>query len=274
MTALPCPAVIAGRCAHVAVFVRARYGLRGTWALHRHALGLDLLRAPVNVALSPLFLILRLLAAGMGIVGLRRAGRWLAARHIFLTSDLARRIGRDLSDLVIRMDADGTAPRARPDRIASAIRAHVETRNAVAEITTSLIVLAAGLIWFHSPTPGVISLAGPVAEMRAQAAAIDGFLLGQGMGRMWYGMFPVALSPGRIIATGIVLAVLGSLVTTFAGLIADPVQRATGIHRRRLMRMLARLDHPDAEDRLEREHLLARVGDLSDAALGLWRGLR
>ena len=57
----------------VARFVRARYGLSGTLALHRHALGLDLLRAPVNVALSPLFLLARL-----GAPVLRRVGRWAA----------------------------------------------------------------------------------------------------------------------------------------------------------------------------------------------------
>ncbi len=34
------------REAEVRRFVRARYGLRGSLALHRHALGWDLLRAP------------------------------------------------------------------------------------------------------------------------------------------------------------------------------------------------------------------------------------
>ena len=70
-----------------------------------------------------------------------------------------------------------------------------------------------------------------------------------------------------------VLAVLASLATTFAGLIADPVQLALGTHRRRLMRMLARLDRADAQPSagLAREHVLARLGDVFDAAISVLR---
>ena len=73
---------------------------------------------------------------------------------------------------------------------------------------------------------------------------------------------------------GVVLAVAASLVTTFAGLIADPVQLWTGVHRRRLMRMLARLDRQQGPAGIEREHVLARLGDLGDIASSIWRGLR
>ena len=76
------------------------------------------------------------------------------------------------------------------------------------------------------------------------------------------------------IVAGVVLAVAASLVTTFAGLIADPVQLWTGVHRRRLMRMLARLDRQQAPAGIEREHVLARLGDLGDIASSIWRGLR
>ena len=77
-----------------------------------------------------------------------------------------------------------------------------------------------------------------------------------------------------MILTGIVLAVAGSLVTTFAGLVADPVQVWTGTHRRRILRLLDRLDRAEDAPGIEREHLLARAGDLSDAVLMLWRNLR
>ena len=58
-------------------FVRARFGPRGTLALHRHALGLDLLRAPVNVTLSPLFLLSRLAAPVLRRLRMARAADWL-----------------------------------------------------------------------------------------------------------------------------------------------------------------------------------------------------
>lgn len=265
---------MARRRAAVSRFVRDRYGPRGTWRLHRAALGLDLLRAPLNVMLSPVFLLTRLLAWLLSRLGARRAGAWLAARRIFLPSDMGRVIEADLIRLITDLDAQGIGPGAPPAAVRREAAALAETRNAVSEIATSLIVLAFGWALFNRATPGVISLAGPLAELRAHATAVNDFLLGDKLGRAWYWAFPVELSPWAVVLTGIALAVAGSLVTTFAGLVADPVQAWTGIHRRRILRLLARLDAARPGGGIGAEHILARAGDLSDAALLVWRNLR
>lgn len=261
----------------VARFVRARYGPAGTLRLHRRALGLDLLRAPVNVLLSPVFLLSRLGAWLLGRLGARRAADWLSGRRVFLQSDLGRLLQADLTAFLQALAAQGLAPATPPERLAGIIADHTETRGAVAEITTSLLVLILGGLAFGAPMMGVFSLAGPVAEARARSRAIEDFALGRGLGRLWNGLFPAEPTAAQVVATGVILAILASLVTTFAGLLADPVQVATGIHRRRLMRLLARLDR-EAEGTsgggLAREHLLARGGDLADAAMTLWRSLR
>lgn len=272
--AAPSDAQLTGRRAVVTRFVRDRYGLRGTLRLHRAALGLDLLRAPVNVMLAPVFLLTRLLAAVLSRVGAVRAAAWLRARRVFLASDMARVIEADLLRLVARLDAQTVGPAAPADAVRHEAATLSETRNAVSEITTSLIVLIGGYLLFHRPTPGVISLAGPLAEARKHSTAVQDFLLGSGAGRVWYWAFPVELSPWEVLLTGVALAVMGSLITTFAGLLADPLQVVTGTHRRRLMRMLARLDHATPGSGVEREHILARLGDLSDMVLVLWRSLR
>ncbi|HRO14850.1 MAG TPA: hypothetical protein PLL33_07380 [Paracoccus sp. (in: a-proteobacteria)] len=262
------------RDAEIRRFVRARYGLKGTLGLHRAALPWDVLRAPVNVMLSPVFLLVRLGAGLADLCRLPRLGRWLAGRRIFLASDLSRRLEADLKGFLADLDRKGLSPDASEEEIDAAISSHAETRNAVAEITTSLIVVLAGLLLFHRATPGVLSLAGPVAHLRAQAQAIEDFALGSGIGRMWYGAFPAELSTAELLFTGLLLTGAASLVTTFAGLLADPVQLWTGIHCRRLSRMLDRLDRRHAPPALEREHLLARAGDLGDIAAWLWRSWR
>ena len=111
--------------------------------------------------------------------------------------------------------------------------------------------------------------------MRAQAAAVDSFSLGERLDRLYYGVWPVQQSPWEVAATAAVLALIGSVVTTFAGLIADPVQLWTGMHKRRLMRLVRQLEsgHGSGPE-LEGEHLMARAGDLSDLALSLWRAIR
>lgn len=255
-------------------FVKTRFGPLGTLRLHRSALGFDLLRAPVNVALSPVFLLTRLGAWLTGMVGLAGVSAWLSSRRVFLPSDLARVLHQDLMTFLTAMQAQGLAPQISPDDLRRVVSDYTETRNAVAEITTSLIVLMVGLMMFGTTTPGVISLAGPVAEMRAQSRAIEDFALGSDLGEVWNGMFPTEPSGLQVLLTGVVLAAAASVVTTFAGLLADPIQMWTGAHRRRLMRLLGRLDRKALGGGLAREHVLARGGDLADAALMLWRSLR
>lgn len=262
------------RDAELRRFLRGRFGLTGTLRLHRLALGRDLLRAPVNVTLAPVFLLLRLVSWLLGLVGARRAGQWLATRQIFLTTDVSRQIRGDLDALFARLDAEDIGPRSPPETVRRAVDTYVETRNAVAEITTSLLVLLAGAAIFYRATPGVVSLAEPVARMRAQSRAVEDFMLGDWAGGMWYGLFPADLSGIELALTIFVLAVLSSLVTTFAGLIADPVQLWTGIHQRRLTRMMRRLDQQREAAPIGGEHLLARMGDLVDMASSIWRGMR
>ena len=262
------------RKAAVRGFVRGAFGLRGTILLHRAAFGWDLLRAPLNVLLGPVFLLTRLL--GLLALGLRarRLGHWLMSRKVLLDTAVSRAVAARVEAFLQALAARGLAPRVSPETLRAAVADYVGVRSAVAEITTILVILAGGYALFHSAFLGVISLAGPLAQLRAQQTAIESFWLGQGLGRMWYGLFPASLAPWQVILTGIALAMCGALVTTFAGILADPVQLATGTHRRRLMRLLARLDAAAPSGGLAREHLAARMGDLSDLALTLWRGLR
>jgi hypothetical protein len=73
------------------------------------------------------------------------------------------------------------------------------------------------------------------------------------------------------------LAAAASVLTTFSGLITDPVQRLLGLHQRRLRRLIDRLE--TAATGVERpfgtgEHLLARLGDAADLVVSLLRQLR
>ncbi|SFD53149.1 DUF6635 family protein [Roseivivax sediminis] len=261
------------RASEIRAFVRATYGLRGTLALHRAALGLDLLRAPINVALATVFLLSRLLMLILRLVRLRGAAAWLGRRRIFLRTAVAQAVALRLEAFLARLDGLGAGVTAGPERRLHAIDEYVGVRSAVAEITTSLIVLALGYAIFHAATPGIMSLAPNVADRMTHAEAVRGFWAGDGLGRMWYGAFPPSISPERIVLTGMILAMLASVVTTFAGLVADPVQRALGIHRRRLDRMLTRLDG-DRPESLAPEHLAARTGDLIDVLFAALRALR
>jgi hypothetical protein len=167
---------------------------------------------------------------------------------------------------------------ALADRITGALAEYTGTRSAMAEFATALLTLAVGALAFDALTPGMISMAPGLAEVVSHGTAVAEFPLGQTLGGAWYGLFPVGPSPGLVAATVAGLVVAGSVVAAFAGTVADPVQAALGIHRRRLLRLL---DAVDAEvngvpDRpfVSREHYLVRFFDLWDAALSMLRLFR
>jgi hypothetical protein len=117
-----------------------------------------------------------------------------------------------------------------------------------------------------------------LAGAMSHAAAVAGFPLGEALGGLWYGVFPVGPSPWLVASTVAGLMLLGSVFAAFAGLIADPVQARLGIHRRRLLRLIDTLEAetigPDDKPFVAREHFLARIFDVWDAALSVLRAFR
>lgn len=251
--------------ARVRPFVRRHFSPAGSIRLHRHALGADLLRAPLNVALAPVFLLVRLTAVILSLCGLKRIASRIAGARILFRTGMARNIERLVAEELLR-DPD---PDARTRRL---LEDYTGTRSAVSEITTTLIVLFSGALLFHTATPGLASLAPKVSNMLAHSNAVTSFPLGQTLGSVWYSVFPVGIPIWFIVATGFVLAMIASLVTTFAGIVADPIQAALGTHRRRLTRLVRRVHAADAGAAgIEKEHLVARIGDLTDVSLSIIR---
>ncbi|ROU03278.1 hypothetical protein EAT49_06930 [Histidinibacterium lentulum] len=289
-------------------FVARHFEWPGTLRLHAAALGWDILRAPVNVALSPVLVLTRITAWGCRRAGWRGAATWLAGRRVLLRTSVGRRVERlvatEILDLpldprgaardrdalaravltapqfreMIRSRASAAEAEALAQRIAGTLGEHAGTRSAVAEMTTALCVLAFGAVAFQALTPGMISMAPGVADAMARTNAIATFPLGQTLGGMWYGTFAVDASPWLVGATVAGLVMIGSVVAAFAGILADPVQGRLGIHRRRLQRLLDAVEEELAGqgDRpfVAREHVYARVLDLWDAAASAVRILR
>jgi hypothetical protein len=300
------PAPTDGHAQRIDAFVARHFTWPGTLRLHRAALGLDIARAPANLFLSPVLVLSRGIAWVLGRVGLRRAADWLWRRRILMRTDVAARveaavlaelldvplphgIPRDRAGVALAILAAPSfrdaiertgsvaAAQAMADRIAGALGDYSGTRSAMAEIVTAIFTLIMGAIVFHTVTPGMISMAPGVAGALAQSAAISDFPLGERLGGLWYGVFPVGPGPGLIAATVAGLLLVGATLTALAGVIADPMQARIGMHRRRLIRLMrvvaverggARAGFP------AREHLVMRIFDLWDAALAALRVFR
>jgi hypothetical protein len=294
----------------VELFVAAHFSLSGSAAIHRKALGWDVLRAPANIALAVPNLTLKLAASAARLGGAKRLAQSLSRRDLLLKTA----VGREIEWLIItellelphaqhghasRRDALAETILASPEvqvlvsealqavgrrgddpefrrHLEEAMTAYVGTRAAASEITTALITLGAGAVAVHQVTPGMISFGPALAAVMAHNAAVASFPLGATLGGLWYGAVPVTASPALVAGLTGGLMGIAAIAAAFAGIIADPVQRRLGIHQRRLHRLIDALERQvcdgDAEAGLVvRDHYVARLLDLVDLLSGAYR---
>jgi hypothetical protein len=292
------------RRARVPGFVAAHFSLRGALRLHRHAIGLDLLRAPANVLWAVPYLGLHLSGAvlrrgGAGRLA-ARLGRLPPGFPTAVQREVVRLVHEDLLELPPGEGGQGTdaltATILAQPAIAGAlesyltpIRARAEdpafrralteefssytiTRAAASDLACAALTTTSGAVALGKLTPGALSAGPALAAVLAQQAAVSQFLLGPTVGAWYYGAFPATASAGLIAAsTGGIAAGL-AVFSAFAGLLTDPLQARMGIHRRRLTRLIDVLEQRffgSARPGFRpRDQYVARVFDLVDLLRG------
>jgi hypothetical protein len=289
------------RRARIQPFVDAHFSLRGTLALHKAAVGWDIARAPLNLTLAVPQIALQLGSAAAAKLGAKRAAA-LLDRPILLRTAVARDIewlihtellelpftdgARDsrydalsaailsqpavaqaVAAALVEIGGSGEDPVFRA-RLADAMHKYGATRSAAAEITTGLLNLGAGAVTVNKLTPGAATLGPALAGIMAHQTAIGAFPLGVWLGSGWYGLFPVLPSAGLVAATTGGLMLASASFAAFAGVVSDPIQRALGLHRKRLTRMVDGLERQFFDAKAAgfavHDHYVARLLDIFD----------
>lgn len=283
-------------------FVKEHFSLRGAIRLNRKAFGLDFFKVPLNVAWAIPYTALKISAALGRRAGLERIHSrverlppgfetavqkevtWLiftqlleipfaqGSRKSEKDALLEAILGQpEISMLFIR-DLSAIDSKSRDPRFRSALeknlREYSRTRTAAAELAGNLISLSAGASVFGKLTPGAMTVGGGVAAAIAQHSAVSNFMLGSSIGSLYYSLFPPSVSMGLIVAsTGAVIAALATL-TSFSGLITDPIQYKLGLHQKRLHRLIDCLEKELrglGDSRLKiMDQYVARIFDLLD----------
>ena len=305
---------IAERHALVPAFVDRNFGWRGALALNRRALGLDLVRAPANVALGFATLGKGAVTAGLRVARRRRVAEALHARNLFLETDVGREVrwrvmsellalpyaepgkgrrrprqcGRDaLAEAILadpRLEAHLAATLAaigrRADdaafrrRLVSSMETYLGSRAAASDMASSLFAAGAGLAAYHQFTPGVTTLGAALATTIAHEAAVSGFALGPWLGNIYYSMFAASTPP--LLYAGVFAGMLIPLaaLAAFSGVVSDPLQRALGLHQRRLHRLIDAVEASLIGEHSRftvRDHYAARLLDFADWSCALLR---
>ena len=294
---------IEGCQARLGPFIDRYFSLKGSLKLHRHAVGWDLLKAPYNVVVAVPQLMARLLAAGGKRNRLTRpAAERLARLNLFLNTRTGREIGWLIMTELLRLPAgDGTRlseadafaeevmkdPRVQRsvERVAAVLEAHAgdkaffgkledklavytNTRAAAADMVAILTMTGTGAGAIHQFTPGAMTLVPALSAALAQQLAISNFWLGSFLGSGYYALFPAAVSPALIAGTAGSILAVAAVLTAFAGVLTDPLQRRMGLHKRRLDKLLGALERElvggDPKRMALHDHYVARVLDLVD----------
>lgn len=289
-------------------FVDQHFSLGGTLALHRQALGWDLLKAPLNIVLAVPNFAAKAGASAARAVRARRVAAYLDSRRILLETAVGREIEwlimTELFELPCRQsgrvaerdalaefilatpqvqgmvsEALETIARRGGDpefrqRLEQATAQYADTRAAAAEIATALMALGAGAMAVKEITPGALVLGPALAGMIAQQSAVGSFPLGAALGRLWYSAFPAAAPSGLVAGvTGGLLAV-GAVAAAFSGIVTDPIQRRLGLHRWRLLRLIDAIERQfNANDKaafISRDHYVARLLSLLELLISAY----
>ena len=293
---------IEARKEKVPLFVKKHFSIRGALDLNRKALGSDLYKAPLNVLWSLPYTGLKASSSLFKKIGFEKIPSYMERLPVgfetkvqkeiswlFFTEILEipydqgdRKSNKDalLEEIIIqpeisslftealsRIYSNSKNPKFRP-ALERNLLEYSKSRTAAADLAGTMISLSAGAAMFGKMTPGAMTAGGALATAIAQQTAISNFVLGPTLGSLYYGIFPVSASLGLVMATtGTFMAVL-AILTSFSGMVTDPIQYKLGIHRRRLNKMIDCLDRElrglgDSGFKI-RDQYIVRVFDLLD----------
>ncbi|MBT3047686.1 MAG: DUF6635 family protein [Candidatus Thiodiazotropha sp.] len=259
-------------------FVDRHYSLPGAIDLNSKALGSDILVAPFNFLMGVPNFLLRLLALVIELLGGRRAARRMLSFHLGMPTrvqqELAHRLNRELLVLCRRpIDADPRLQQRVRKAAEEPVQIYLQTRNVAADITAGTLAAILGLTLLSQFTPGSISAGTAIAHLVAREQAASDFFLGETLGHLYYTLFPVSPSLGIIAATIAPVMVTIALVAAFSGMLHDPIQSLTGIHQRRLNRLLDAIEDNTAASNGKgyrpKDTFVGRVYDFIDWIKGL-----
>ncbi len=259
-------------------FINTNYAWPGAIALNRRALGTDILAAPFNFLMGFPNFLLQTLAVVLGLLGARRAASLFARSHLGLSTSVQRTLSSRLMTQLLQLSTDAEKPGDRLcRRIHSAaqepVRIYVQTRNVAADITAGTLAAVMGLLLLHQFTPGSLSVSAVLANLAAKQQAVSAFPFGETLGQLYYAVVPVSPSVATLGFVLLTVMAIIAVVAALSGFIHDPVQTVTGIHRRRLNRMLDAIMQSASDEEAKgyrpKDTFFGRVYDIIDWIKGL-----
>jgi hypothetical protein len=249
-------------------FIDRHFNYPGAIATNKVALGWDMLRAPANLLWAPFYAFICLIK-----FSIRHSSRfknlytWLDVMPAGFTTQVQRHIS---SSIRYELLSHGYSGRTLDDYLLDSLQAVYDkynnkvvdqrrfhemieplldetlseyqvTRTATADISNSLSCTILGAFAFQKFTPGGVGIGILVATWLSKKIASSQFVFGEVLGNIYYSLFPPEPSITVMVLSMVLVMSLLSAVAALSGLLLDPLQAASGLHRRRLHKMLNHL---------------------------------
>ena len=268
---------IAERRSRIEPFVDRHFSLQDTIAIQKRSLLIDLLCYPINTLWAIPYMFVKKTGESLGRLGWATASRLLSVVPSGLKRGYQKEIEKSIRHEILEWPSDrgsGTEnPHAlarvlksdervapllavpevvsRLDQAAADINRLIESYGAnralASDLAGSFLTLATGWLMFGDHSLGIEGIGERLASRRAKERAASSFILGSGLGSMFYSVFPPKPSLWEIVlattAVGLLLTICGMMI----GIVADPIMKRFGLHQRQLQALL-----DDIEDRLHR----------------------
>lgn len=256
----------------VPIFIKQHFHIKGALKIHKKAFGKDLYKAPLNIAWSVPYLLTRATSTLLKKVGEKKISAFLRRTPIGFETNVQKEVKWLLYTEFLELPyADGERTSEKDalfeeilnqkevneiltdyldkiglkskdshfkEQLEKKLMEYSSSRTAASELAGNIITLATGYFAFHKATPGTLTGGSAAAAAIAQQIAVSNFWLGSTIGSMYYSIFPATASTGLIIAsTGTLMAAM-AVLSSFIGIITDPIQAKLGLHKKRLDKLI------------------------------------
>lgn len=258
----------------VPAFINKHFSFYGSLKLHQKAISKDIFIIPINIIWLVFKLCLTLLASLFKKIGFDSFANLIKKLPAGIETNVEKEINRliyiELLELPFQHDNRITTKDAlleeilKDKKLAELLTGHditlpntaelqknlrdklkeyAITRTSASEIASNIVLISLVYVFLGKTTFGTIGAGQLGAQVYSESLAISNFWLGPTIGSWYYSFIPVIVPISHIILiTGIAIISMAFL-STFIGIVADPVQTKLGIHKRRLIILIDKLHH-------------------------------
>jgi len=265
------------RRAMVDDFVIKHYSLKGAAKLHRHALGWDLVKVPINIILSVFNILMALVSFIADLVLPKSISNKIRKVPFVVKTKMDKELEQLIIHELLELPCSDVRPESRKDALMQAIlddkqlqklfnteldafianhpdarysqkellrkfTEYAAARTATADLASNAALLLYTKITMGAPAFGSLSAGTALASSITQSMAITEFWAGSFLGGLYYSHVGVTASLRLVISMTLLVTVALAILATFSGIITDPIQAKLGIHHKRLNEMLDSLE--------------------------------